>query len=101
MYGSGFAAAQDKGEEWKANPDVAKTLQVDLKADGALRAAIQWVINWIHTKAILNTGMENRTVRNMIWGSRILPPFQVVSTICFLPNSWTFLKCKVSNHNLG
>jgi len=25
----------DKGEEWKANPDVAKTLQVDLKADGA------------------------------------------------------------------
>ena len=55
----------------------------------------------IHTKAILNTGMENRTVRNMIWGSRILPLFQVVSTICFLPNSWTFLKCKVSNHNLG
>lgn len=42
MYGSGFGGAQDKGEEWKANPDVAKTLQVDLKADGALRAAIQW-----------------------------------------------------------
>eukprot|EP00435_Cladocopium_sp_Y103_P043076 s1208_g12.t1 len=25
----------DKGEEWKANPDVAKALQVDLKSDGA------------------------------------------------------------------
>jgi hypothetical protein len=33
---------KDKGEEWKANPDVAKALQVDLKSDGVHFSLQKW-----------------------------------------------------------